>query len=158
MTTTSEIKPGRIYTFDYSDPAIELKGYVNGAQGRELNPLAGCAVGVSRRIVVQAAGDKTWANVQRKANPNWQPSADYVAWWHVLPENSCIVEHNKEATRYLRGIPKGKLSEVYTIDGQPATPAQVATIEKFKKSKGGAEFCFLTLDKLNIIDETGEDE
>lgn len=158
MISTNELKPGRIYTFDYSDPAVELKGYINTPQGRVLNPIAGREIGVSRRIVVQAAGDKTWANIQRKANPDWQPSGDYKAWWHVLPENTCIVEHDKNATRYLRAIPRGVLSEVWLVDGKPANGAELTAIEMFKKSKGGSEFCFLTLDKLNIIDETGDDE
>jgi hypothetical protein len=158
MLSTKELKPGRIYTITYTDEDVDMKGFVKTDAGRKLNPLAGQRVGVKRQMIVQAAGNKTWANIQRKLNPSWEPSADFVQWWHVLPENTCIVEHNKEATRYLRGIPRGIASELYTLDNRPATESELALIKEFKKSKGGSEFCFLTLEKINILDETGEDE
>jgi hypothetical protein len=159
MISTNSFKPGRIYTVVYSDSSIEMKGFVKTPEGRKDNPLSGNAVAVRRVTRVQAAGNETWSNVNRAKNPDWQPSADYSAWWHVLPENSCIVEHNLTATRYLRGIPKGIVSEEYTVDGKPATEAELAIIAEFKKNKGGSEFCFLTLDKLeNVVDETGDEE
>lgn len=158
MLSTKEFKAGRIYTVVYSDDSIEMKKSVRLPERAE-NPFAGNVIGVRRVARVQAAGPKTWANIQKRKNPDWQPSADYSQWWHELAENRCIVEHNREATRYLRGIPKGIVSEVYTIDGKLATPAQVETIRKFKKNSGGDEFCLLNLDKLeNVLDETGEDE
>lgn len=168
MITASEIKPGRIYTLEFSDSECKVKKYLAPkGQEREHNPLAGCAVSVKRQIRVRAAGKKTWENWNKKNNPDWEASADWVAWWTPFytaeelakPEskrNSAIVEHKKEATRYLRGLPLGVNWEVYTIDGKPATPEQVATIKKF--SDKGGNFLMLTLDKLNLIDDTDDQD
>ena len=154
--TTTDLRPGRIYTLEYSN-VVELVGYRKENPSHK-NPLKGSIVTVDKQIKIQAAGEKTYANVMLKDNPNWTPSLDVVAWWFPLAENSCVVEHKKEATRYLRGIPLGTNSKQYFVDGLPATAAQVATIQEFKKSKRG-KFQLVALHNItNLVDETGEDE
>lgn len=150
-TKASELKPGRIYSFRY-DAAVEM---VQKRDGQH-NPLQG-AVSVVRVCKVQAAGNETYANVQRKKNPDWEPSAGRTAWYHALPDNTCIVEHNKTCDRYLRAIPRGITSETYFIDGTEATPVQVETIRQFKKRKDDREpeFILFRLENIaNLVDDT----
>lgn len=128
---TNSLKAGRIYSFIYVAP-VEM---VAKRDGKE-NPLADCQVFVRRVVKAQSAGNETYANVMRKDNPQWTPSADHKSWWKVSTDNDCIVEHAKLGTRYLRAIPRGIIKEEYFIGAHPATPAEIFTIQSFKKSNG----------------------
>jgi hypothetical protein len=119
------------------------------------NPLIDCQVTVRRVSTVQAAGGETWANFKRRMNPDWQPNDDKKSWYHEDKANSCVVIHNKNNTRYLRGLPRGVTKEQYFIGKVQATDAEVSTIKSFVKSSGNAEFVLLTIDKLeNVVDYT----
>ncbi len=178
---SNEFKAGRIYTLRYAStvdmvgkrefaahlltPTIEKCAShiaANGAMtAKKINPLHGCAITVKRKSIVQAAGEKTWGNLQRRKNPEWMPSMDAVQWWSPLASNQCIVEHNKNANLYLRGIPKGVMEEAYFVDGELATPEQVELIRAFKEGKSDREQEFILLDLANlenVENETGEDE
>lgn len=123
------------------------------------NPFIDIPVTVRRVSTVQAAGEKTWANFKRRTNPDWQPSGNRKNWYHVT-DNSCIVQHNSNGTRYLRGLPRGVSKEQYFIGGTPATEAQVETIKAFAKNAGKPQdYVLLSLDNLaNVTDEGGEKE
>lgn len=140
----------------------EYPNYVSlppAAMVKLANPLFDCEVTVRRVATVQAAGNKTWHNFQIKRNPEYKPSEERKAWYHVTG-NSCIVEHNKTNRHYLRGLPKGISKEEYFIGGQPASENEVSLIREFKKNlhKDNA-FVTLPLDRLeNVIDSGGEAE
>lgn len=122
------------------------------------NPLASAKVLVHRVSRLQAAGNNTYENVMRKDNPDFEKSGR-VSWYHAT-ENECVVEHNRTTDRYLRGIPRGKVSESYTVGGQPATSEEVAIIQAFKKNRSSSgDFCVIKLDNMeNVKDDLLESE
>jgi hypothetical protein len=166
--SSASFRPGRIYSIVYDSdyPMVQtrnlgedLHGFAADKFGHAINPLYGHNVTVRRVSSVQAAGNKTWANYKRRTDPNWQPS-DKPKWYHAT-ENSCIVEHSKNATRYLRGLPRGVTKVEYLIDGIPATLDEVSTLETFPKNKprDNQEFLILDLSNLvNVIDDGGDEE
>lgn len=167
MINSKSFKPGRVYSVIYNSN-VELVGKrdfpvditkPNGATFQRINPLDGIEVTVRRVSTVQAAGNVTWSNLQRKINPDWQPSSERKSWYNVTPENSCIVQHNTQGTRYLRALPRGITKEEYLIDGIPATPNELQTIQDFRRSTKETNFVLLKLDNLvNVQDDGGMDE
>ena len=176
--TTDNLAAGRIYSFVYTAEVEmvqtrELSGEVitaldnagikpvsvsKGNSIVQVNPLADCDVSVRRVVRAQAAGNETYANVQRKADPDWQPSGD-KKWWRVSASNDCIVEHHTKGTRYLRAIPRGIVAETYWIGAHEATDAQVAVIRAFKSGSNGkdkepAYILFKTDNVANLVDTT----
>ena len=150
---TSQFRPGRNYSFVYVSD-VEMVGKRDG----KVNPLADCAVSVRRVTRCQAAGPDTYENVMRKENPEFEKSGK-PAWYHTTDENPCIVEHNKEATRYVRGIPRGIVKEEYFIGANPASESEVETIRAFKKNKRDGEPAFILykLDNIeNLVDDAAD--
>lgn len=153
MVTTSQLRPGRMYSFVYASD-VDMVQKRNGQE----NPLGSCFVSVRRVVRVQAAGNETYANVQLSKDPNWTPSTERKSWYHALPENSCIVQHNTNGQKYLRAIPRGIVKEEYFIGKLPATEAEVETIRAFKKSQGQPEFVVFTLENIMNLQDTTDQQ
>jgi hypothetical protein len=154
MMTTSQLRPGRIYSFVYSSD-VDMVQKRNGAE----NPLGSCSVSVRRVVRAQAAGNETYARVQLAKDPTWEPSAERKSWYHVTPENDCIVQHNSNGQKYLRAIPRGVVKEEYFIGTLPANEREVETIRSFKKSAGNEPtFVVFKLDNIINLEDTTEQE
>lgn len=172
----SQFVPGRIYSVVYENDVemvqkrelattagllpCALHRMADGSPSNLIcNPLADCTVTVRRVMSLQAAGDETYANAQRKQNPAWQPSEDTKAWWKVSAENDCICEHRKTGVAHLRAISRSVSKEEYFIGGKLATDKEAATIKAFKKSKSsdGLPYIMPKLENLsNVRDNVGE--
>lgn len=163
MIKTTSFKPGRIYSVVYVND-VEMVGKreffnpspiiskLHHKDGKILNPLIDIHVTVRRVATIQAAGNATWANVQTRDNPGWQRT-DRKSWFHTDMDNDCIIVHNTNGTRYLRGLPRGKTKEEYFIGGNPASQLEVEIITAFLKNNTKSEFVIIKLDNLeNVLD------
>lgn len=176
QTTTNSLAAGRIYSFVYvsdvemvqtralsgevitalSNAGVKLVNTVKGSNVVQVNPLADVVVFVRRVVKAQAAGNETYANVQRKLNPDWQPSGD-KKWWRVSADNDCIVEHQTKQTRYLRAIPRGIIKEEYFIGAHPCDAAQTAIVQAFKSGatdKSTPAYVLFKTDNIENLQDT----
>lgn len=157
MVKTSELKPGRIYSFVYR---ADVEMVAKKRDGRE-NPLADCACSVRRVCRVQAAGEHTYARAMLAKDATWQPSEKLS--WHVASENPCVRVHGKDANRrYLRAIPIAIDKETYFIGNVPANEAESEVIRAFKKGGERDEkpaYILFNLDNVeNLHDNGGQEE
>jgi hypothetical protein len=160
MVLSSQLVPGRIYSFDYMSTVDMVKTReFNGL--KEVNPLYSEDITVRRLVTCQAAGKLTYENMMRKLNgEDWQKS-DRKDWASVDPTNDCILVHDKSQERYLRAIPRGIVREEYYVGSKAATDADVALIRKFKKNQSDTPPVYVRFKLDNIVnlqDDGDEDE
>jgi hypothetical protein len=147
----TEIKASRQYGWVFIGPVNLLKG---GRGDLPENPLLHANVEQRAVYCGQAATHEMYCNAQRKIDPNWQPS-DRKAPFTPDAENPCVVL-NGEGVKQVRILNPIKSKVQYTVNGQPATADQIATIEQYKgkhsRPEGGVKIMFPYVHNLSNVE------
>jgi len=132
----SEIVPSRIYSWVYNPDAqkwSENNLKKGGRQGLPQNELYG-RVTVRSVKSGQAATIDMYVRRAVKLNPSYVPQGDYTPRMEAT-ENPCVFR-SLSSGDYQVMIMEPKTHKVeYFVDGKPASPEELATIEMFRKAK-----------------------
>lgn len=154
MLNIATLKAGRIYSFVYtSEVEMVNKRDFNDGCGKVANPLADCLVSCRKVFRGNAATVGSYERVMKQIDPEWTPS-DKPAWFEFMADG--IVCHRvKREQHYFAPLRVQTLKEEYFIGGKPASEADVETVKRFKKNRGGndAGFAVFSLDKLECQGE-----
>lgn len=144
MINTNTIRAGSIATVLLQG---EHKMLTGGTKGTERNPLLG-RVTRDHRLVITLAGPDSYGNRYEDA-PGDKPWFEWV--------RPGLVKHPVTGALYLAALPTSvRGTRRYLVDGRPATEAELATIERYKKSDKPPKFLTFALENAVNVEPPNE--
>lgn len=147
----NSIVPSRLYSWVFTGIVEMKKG---GRAGVPMNPLSGFEVTCRKVYAGQAASGEMYVNAARKLNPDWAPS-DRTPTWEPT-SNPCVVKSLSTQECQVRILNPRTVKREYFVDGLPATPTQLETIQAYlptrKSNPLAVRIMFPYVDHLSNVD------